>query len=103
MTLQTTRAWLTIEDFVTGMPKNFLSTIPEQALSRSVPEHDALPLVQCIHAICSLRQHGQHVIHCPSLHCASGVTLSTAKDMPAALRALSRAIAVRERHSVLSV
>jgi hypothetical protein len=55
MTLQTTRAWLTIEDLVTGMTENFLSTIPEYALSRSIPEHDALHLVQCIHSICGLR------------------------------------------------
>jgi hypothetical protein len=55
MTLQTARTWLAVEDLMTGTPENFFSSIAQDAFSRSIPEHDALPLVQRIDPIRSLR------------------------------------------------
>src|SRR5262249_1400101 len=67
MTLQTTRAWLALKDLVTGTPNDFLRTVAQHTLSRSVPEHDALRLVKGIHPIRGLCEHCQHLIHCLSL------------------------------------
>jgi hypothetical protein len=56
MTLQTTRTWLASEDLTTGTTNDFIRRIAQDAFSRSVPEHDALRLVQRIHAIRGLRE-----------------------------------------------
>jgi hypothetical protein len=55
MTLQTTRTGLAVEDLMTGTPEDFLRPIAHEAFSRSVPEHDVLPLVQRIDPIRRLR------------------------------------------------
>src|SRR5262249_45168738 len=86
MTLQTPRTGLAVEDLVTGTTDNFLSPVAQQALSRSVPEHDALPLVQRIYPIRGLCEHSQYFIHCPALPVCpreSTSTPSEKKDRPA--------------------
>jgi hypothetical protein len=55
MALQTPGAWLTVEDLITGATHHFLRTVAQYALSRRVPEHNALRLIQRIDPIRGLR------------------------------------------------
>jgi hypothetical protein len=55
MTLQTPRTRLTLKDLVTGTSNDFLRMEAQQALSRRVPKHDALRLIQRVHPIRGLR------------------------------------------------